>query len=342
MRNQLLFTVSETSQVGEARRKTIDLAKGLGFDEAGTEKAAIIATELATNLVKHAGGGALLVRVVEQEGIGQDGINGFELVTVDKGRGIANVAECLRDGYSTGGSQGQGLGAIQRLADYFDIYSQAGAGTVMLAQVWAKSVLPRPANARLEVGGVCLPKRGESVSGDAWSVVQYPDRCLVLVADGLGHGPDAAAAAGEAVRVFKSDSTLEPARLLESIHRALRPTRGAAVAVAEVAFGRQVKFAGIGNIAGSVISNTNGINGTRHMVSHNGIAGHEARKFQEFTYPWTRGSLLVLHSDGLNTRWNLEAHAGLALRHPSMIAGLLYRDFERKTDDVTVVVGRER
>ena len=172
-------------------------------------------------------------------------------------------------------------------------------------------------------------------------MIQHPDRCLLLVADGLGHGPDAATAANEAVRVLDSNPSLEPARLLEFVHLALRPTRGAAVAVAEIistSAGRQVKFAGIGNIAGSVVT----VSEVRHMVSHNGIAGHEARKFQEFTYSWSLGSLLVLHSDGLNTRWRLESYPGLTVRHPSLIAGVLFRDFDRKTDDVTAVVIKER
>jgi anti-sigma regulatory factor (Ser/Thr protein kinase) len=342
MRNQLLFSVTETSQVGEARRKTSELAKGLGFDDAEVERVAIVVTELATNLVKHAGGGSLLVRVIKQNGqTGQSETPGIELLALDKGRGMANVAECLRDGYSTVGSQGQGLGAINRLATYSEIYSQPGAGTVHLTQLWGRQTPPAHTGTQFEVGGVCLPKRGEIVSGDAWGVIQHPERCLVVVADGLGHGSAAAVAAGEAIKVLESNSSLEPARLLEFVHLALRPTRGAAVAVAEItasSTGRQVKFAGIGNISGSVIT----AGEVRHMVSHNGIAGHEARKFQEFTYPWSRGSLLVLHSDGLNTRWRLESYPGLTVRHSSLIAGVLYRDFDRKTDDVTAVVVKER
>jgi anti-sigma regulatory factor (Ser/Thr protein kinase) len=339
MRNQLLFPVTETSQVGEARRKTSELAKGMGFDDAEVEKVAIVVTELATNLVKHAGGGSLLVRVINQNGQnGQRESQGIELIALDKGRGMTNVAECLRDGYSTVGSQGQGLGAINRLATFSDIYSQPGAGTVQLTQLWGRQGVSAPTGTQFEVSGICLPKHGEIVSGDAWGVIQHPDRCLMMVADGLGHGSDAAAASSEAIKVLESNSSLEPARLLEFVHFALRPTRGAAVAVAEITAGRQVKFAGIGNISGSVITAGN----VRHMVSHNGIAGHEARKFQEFTYPWSKGSLLVLHSDGLNTRWRLEAYPGLTVRAPGLIAGILYRDFERKTDDVTAVVVKER
>jgi anti-sigma regulatory factor (Ser/Thr protein kinase) len=339
MRNQLIFPIRETSQVGAARRKMADLASGLGFDEVEAEKAAIIVTEMGTNLVKHAGGGALLARVTNDKVNGQGAISGIELLALDKGPGMRNVAECLRDGFSTIGSQGQGLGAINRLASSFEVYSQVGAGTVLLANLRKQPLPDKLPGVRFEVGGICLPKHGEEVSGDAWIAAPHPDRCLLLVADGLGHGPNAAAAADEAVRAFENNLNLPPARLLEAIHLALRPTRGASVAVTEIESGRQVKFAGIGNIAGSIVASDNSV---RHMVSHNGIAGHEARKFQEFTYPWPPGALLILHSDGLNTRWRLESYPGLTVRHPGLVAGVLYRDFDRKTDDVTVLVARER
>ena len=332
MRKQFLFPITETSQVGDARRKTVEMAKGLSLSETWIEKTAIIVTELATNLVKHAGGGSLLA-----QGINYGNARGLELIALDKGPGIANVSECFRDGYSTVGSPGQGLGAIKRLSSLFDIYSQPGMGTAQVAQLWESPIAEPVLNERFRVGGVSQPKRGEIVCGDAWAAIQHPERCMVMVADGLGHGPDAATAAREAVRVFEHNSLVSPARLLELIHFALRPTRGAAVAVAEIAAG-QVKFAGIGNISGSVVLPANQV---RHMVSHNGIAGYEARKFQEFSYPWLRGASLVLHSDGLNTRFRTESYPGMTVRHPSLIAGVLFRDFDRKTDDVTVVVAKE-
>lgn len=332
MRNQLSFPITETSQVGDARRRIVELGKRSSFNETWLEKAAIVVTELATNLVKHAGGGSLLAQVVKQ---GET--RGLELIALDRGPGMANIAECFRDGYSTVGSPGQGLGAISRLASFFDVYSQPKVGTVQLAQLWEQDALPNSSNSQFKVGGVCQAKRGETIPGDAWTAIQHPGRCVIVVADGLGHGPDAARAAQEATNVFEANSALNPARILELIHLALRPTRGAAVAVTEIS-GGQVKFAGIGNISGSIVSPTKDV---RHMVSHNGIAGHEARKFQEFSYGWVRGSLLVLHSDGLNTRFRTEAYPGMTVRHPSLIAGVLFRDFDRKTDDVTVVVTKE-
>ena len=77
------------------------------------------------------------------------------------------------------------------------------------------------------------------------------------------------------------------------------------------------------------------------MVSHNGTVGYIMRKVQSIDYPWTDDSLLLMHSDGLATHWNLGRYPGLCQREPSLIAGVLYRDHKRGRDDVTVVVARQ-
>ncbi|HMB03511.1 MAG TPA: SpoIIE family protein phosphatase [Isosphaeraceae bacterium] len=161
-----------------------------------------------------------------------------------------------------------------------------------------------------------------------------------MVADGLGHGARAAEAAQAAVRIFHDRAAAGPAAVLQAAHLGLRNTRGAALAIAEIdrAAGA-VRFAGIGNIAATILG-PDGERGT-NLVSHNGTVGHEMRKVQEFVSPWPEGSLLVMHSDGLGTHWRLGRYPGLVARHPSLIAGVLYRDFKRGRDDVTVLVARD-
>jgi hypothetical protein len=186
-------------------------------------------------------------------------------------------------------------------------------------------------------GVVSLPKKDEVVCGDTWAVAEDGSRTLLLVADGLGHGPSAGKAAGVAVRVFRDNVSHDPAEVLHRIHQALGSTRGAAVGLAELQPDLQlIRFAGVGNIAATILANGS----TRSLVSHNGTLGHEARKFQEFTYPFSAMATLVMHSDGLASRWDLDAYPGLAVRDPALIAGVLYRDFQRERDDVTVLVAR--
>lgn len=324
--------VTEPSHAAEARRAAGRIAARLGFDESAAGRVALVATEAATNLVKHTRGGEVVVQPVALE----DAV-GLEILALDQGPGMRNVAASLRDGYSTAGSPGTGLGAIARLASRFDIYSAPGVGTAVLARLWCREPAHRP-GARLDVGGVCLACPGETVCGDGWAVQEQGACTVVMLADGLGHGEPAADAAGQAIRAFGGTRNGAPARIVGTLHQALRSTRGAAVGVAEVDLGRSlVTYCGVGNIAGLLL----GAAGARHLASHNGTAGHEARKIDEFRYPWPEGGLLVLHSDGLTTHWSLDRYPGLSSRDPSLIAGVLYRDFARRRDDVTVVVARE-
>jgi hypothetical protein len=257
-------------------------------------------------------------------------------VALDRGPGISDIGEALRDGYSTAGSPGTGLGAIRRLCSRFDIYSRPAEGTAVLAQLWpnhTEDIVPWP----VELGAIAVPKPDEEISGDAWAARATAHGARVLVADGLGHGLEAAEAAVRACTVFRESSdTLTT--VLDAIHGALRHTRGAAVAAAEIDLEeRVVRFAGVGNISGAIIAPERDYN----MVSHNGTMGHEVRKIQEFTYQWPEESVLVLHSDGLSRRWDLRQRPGLLSRHPTLVAAVLHRDYRRERDDSTVVVARE-
>jgi len=324
--------VRDPSAAGHARRTAVDLAGGLGFSAAEVGRLAIIVTEAATNLVKHAGGGELLLRTLGCNGSRR----GVGLLALDRGPGFSNLAEAMRDGNSTAGTPGSGIGAIRRLSTLFDIYSVPGAGAALLATLWPGTP-PADAPGQL-VGGINVAFPGEPVSGDAWAMSLNPARTLVFVSDGLGHGAPAAAASEAAVAIFRRRSDLGPAELLEHVHEGLRPTRGAAVAVTEIdSRERVVRFAGIGNIGGTILMD----GGTRSLVSNHGTAGYDARRLHEYAYPWPAGATLVLHTDGLVSNWTLDRHPGLVARHPMLVAGVLYRDFARGRDDTTAVVLRE-
>ncbi|MBW3628294.1 MAG: SpoIIE family protein phosphatase [Gemmatimonadetes bacterium] len=332
MRTVLRLPVEEVSQVGEARRQVARWTEMLGFDETCAGKVAIIVTEAAGNLAKHTTtGGELLVRVVVRGDLA-----GIEVLALDRGPGIRDIARALSDGYSTAGSPGTGLGAISRLADEFAIHSGPGLGTGILARLWTGARPDHPPRS-LEAGVTSVPKPGEEACGDSWAVDFRPGHGTVTVVDGLGHGPEAAEAARAAINVFQENVRATPAEIVERMHEAMRSTRGAAVAIAgiDVEAG-SVRYAGIGNISGVIIAGRE----ARSLVSHPGTVGHQMRKVQEFTYPWAGDSLLVMHSDGVTQRWDVARYPGLAARDPALIAGVLYRDFTRGRDDSTVLVTR--
>lgn len=324
--DQQAIAVSEMSQTGHARRRAADLAERLGFDSQESGRVGLVVTEVATNLVKHAQGGEIvLCPVIEGPAV--------DIVALDHGPGIRDVERAIRDGYSTSGSMGSGLGAIMRLSSRFDIYTGEG-GTILLSRVGGLT----NGRSSVEVGAICVPCPGETVSGDAWAVAHGAGRTTALLVDGLGHGRDAHEAAETAVRIFSTDAGAAPAAILDRLHDALRATRGAAAAVLELDKRERVaRFAGVGNISASVVSNGT----SRSMVSHHGILGHIVRHTQEFLYPWPEQSLVVLHTDGIGSRWDLTRYPGLERRHPTVVAAALYRDFHRTRDDATVLALRE-
>lgn len=324
----LALPVRDPSDIGTARRAAVALAERLGASETEGGNVALVVTELATNLVRHGGGGELLVRPLPSAGAA------IEIVAIDRGPGMANVEAALRDGYSTGGTSGQGLGAVRRIADRCEIFSAPGAGTAVVARLRANTNGRTPVAA---VAGVSVAKHGEPVCGDAWAWAPQGDGWSVLVADGLGHGSDAARAASEAVRIYRERAATPAADIVQAAHAALRPTRGAAIAIAEVRPAEgEVTFTGVGNIGGTLLSGGR----SRSMVSHPGIVGHECRKVQTFSYPWAEGTVVVLYSDGLQSRWTLDRYPSLRGSDPALLAAVLYRDFARGRDDVTVVAGR--
>jgi anti-sigma regulatory factor (Ser/Thr protein kinase) len=326
------IVVTESSGVSEARRRAGDVAVDCGFGEADAGRVRLVVTELATNIVKHGGGGQILVDGTDREGTGA-----VEVLALDAGGGIARLNEALADGYSSSGTAGNGLGAILRQSQFAEIATWPGLGTAVLVRLERGANGPQRQRQLPRWSGLAVPYPGEEVCGDAWCADAAAEGLTLFVADGLGHGPQAAEASNEAVRVFQRHASHRVPTLLDYVHGGLRGTRGAAIAIARLdAQAGRLEFGGIGNIAGAVVSERN----AKRLASMPGTAGHNARKIQSFDYPVGEGDLLILHSDGLGTSWNLDRYPGLAVMHPRLIAGVLCRDFWRQRDDVTVIVAR--
>jgi len=327
---QRVIGISDASGVAEARRSVADLAALLQFDEPTAGELALGVTEAGTNLFKHARAGSIVARIIER-----GGAFGVEVMAIDKGPGIANVAASMRDGHSTSGTPGSGLGALARMTSGLEVWSRPGAGTMLRFEVWPKAAPSAPE--ALATGVISQQKAGEQVCGDGWTVVEGRGRVVVFVVDGLGHGPDAAAAARVAIDCVERNAHRAAPEIMDAVHNAMRPTRGGAGAVALLQPQSELcVFCGIGNIAGSI----RGGGTTRNMVSHNGTLGHQVRKIQEFQYPFPKGSLLVMHSDGIATHWDLAAYPGIEARHPAFVSAALFRDHSRGRDDLTVLALR--
>jgi anti-sigma regulatory factor (Ser/Thr protein kinase) len=326
---QRVVAIGDGSGVAEVRRVAAELGSVARLDEGAAGRLALGVTEAASNIAKHAREGHIVARLLEG-----NGALGVEVLALDRGPGMANVTASMRDGHSTSGTPGSGLGALQRMTQGFEAWSRPGSGTLLRFEVWGK-VGARAAG--LPLGVISAEKPGEAVCGDGWSVLQGRGCLIAFVVDGLGHGPDAAAAARAAISAVEKNAQHEASQIMDSVHNALRPTRGAAAAIVMIeAESERCTYCGIGNISASVRGEGN----ARNMVSHNGILGHQVRRMQEFQYPFPKGALLVMHSDGVATHWDLAAYPGLEARHPALVAAALYRDHSRGRDDTTVLVLR--
>lgn len=330
MHDQTIVAVTEASQVGEARRTATKMAQSAGLPDLRCAEVAIVATELATNLAKYAEQGQLFLQTLPSRG----GSAAIELLAVDRGPGVADVERCLRDGFSSSGSPGTGLGAVRRLSSEFDIHSAPGAGTVVLSRIAAG---PAGADATsFQWAALSTPAVNEVVCGDAWRIVERNGSIAAMVADGLGHGPLAAEAAVRAAGTFEECAFDDPGVFFDTAHRALTSSRGAAVAVGQAAAAGAMRYAGVGNISGSITQPAD----SRGLMSHNGTVGGHMRKSPVLDYPWPDRALLIMHSDGMSARWTLSSYDGLHARHPAIVAAVLHRDHTRGRDDSTIIVIR--
>lgn len=331
VRDEAWLPVEETAQVGRIRRTVTTLAERLGFGTTRTAEVGLAVTEIGTNLHKHAREGVVLVRSVRGE---QDAV--VEVVALDRGPGIADVALAWQDGQSTTGTLGVGLGAVARLATSCSMTSRVGSGTALVAR-FARTRDWKPEWGSENAAGLTRPIRGEEVCGDAYAVCRSTDRVTMMMCDGSGHGPLAAAASDTAVRLFRDLGPLPPEQLVTRLHQALRGTRGGALAVAELDLvTRKVRYCGLGNIAGVVLADGR----KQGMISVPGVAGHQARTIRAFDYELPEGALVVLHSDGLTERWGADFGADLAVDDPVLVAATLLREAGVRNDDASVLVAR--
>jgi anti-sigma regulatory factor (Ser/Thr protein kinase) len=327
----VVLPVLEPSHVGQVRRSVQQLASRASVSEDVSGRAALVATELCTNLLKHCQlGGRILFRALPPES-GEGA--GLEIVSLDKGVGISNISRAFTDGYSTAGSPGSGLGAIQRMSDAMEIYSADQRGTAISTQLRPRTSSREMSPARIR--SICVPLAGYEVSGDLAVVCPTRDSVNIMVSDGLGHGELAATASARAGELFRKNLAGELPEIMEQIHTGLRSTRGAAVALARFHRATRIlKYVAVGNIESRVWSQET----CQGCATLNGTAGARLPTLAQFEYQVPLGSAIIMHTDGLSSRWNLQAYPGLSSQSPGVIGGLLYRDFGRPRDDAMVLV----
>jgi anti-sigma regulatory factor (Ser/Thr protein kinase) len=313
------------SDVLKAQRLARAFATDLGFAEIEAEEAAIIATELARNLIKHrAINGEIILRRRRQ---GER--DGLEIVSKDTGPGIPDVEQALRR--SSVGTLGIGLSGVRRLSDSFNISSGPGEGTVVAATKWLKDALSRG----LSFSVMSRPMPGEDVNGDAWFIKHMSHSVIFGVIDALGHGRDAHLTSLAALESLE-ENYREPLEIIfQRCHESLRHTRGAAISLCHVDYlQRQMLHLGIGNVETRVFCSTAVI----RPFCFNGTVGMRMERYRVLQYPYEEGETILLFSDGISGRFEQEADK-LCLP-PQELANWIIQNFTREYDDATVLVGR--
>jgi negative regulator of sigma-B (phosphoserine phosphatase) len=188
----------------------------------------------------------------------------------------------------------------------------------------------------MKYGVVTRSKPGNDVSGDTFFFHEDQSTTLVAMIDGLGSGDAAHEAAQRARQAVSENVDLALTEILTQCHRTLRGTRGVVMMLMRIDHEQAtVSFAGVGNIGVRVFGHT-----TIKPLSRNGIVGYRMNNIREFRYPYTRGDVFVLHSDGISTRFDLEPGW---VRNPAtdlqQVAAEITDNFG-KEDDMTVIVVR--
>ena len=330
--------VREPSAVGEVRRAALDAGRRIALDDEALGRLALVCTEACENLVRHGGGGEVLVGT-RRLAVGW----AVELLALDRGSGIADLEAAFRDGHSGADSAGYGLGALRRLSDQFDIHSVIDGGTAVLARVSSRQPTARPRRpALLEVGVLRVARRGERRCGDACGTLAEPVQHALCLIDGLGHGDDAADAAEQVLAAFERGTGTRAAERLRLMATAARGGRGA---VASVVTGRATPVArqialehsGLGNILSAVH-----VPGCRPapLLTTAGTLGRDTPRTRTGTTVLAERDLIIMHSDGLAAPDPFARRDGLARRDPTLVAAVLYRDGARREDDCAVLVAR--
>ncbi|GHD54142.1 ATP-binding SpoIIE family protein phosphatase [Streptomyces galbus] len=321
--------VQDSTRVRDVRVAAEEACAHASLDAHRTAVAALVATELATNLVKHASEGRIVINLASPSDTRTQTVSCVQITSLDHGPGISDVSAALRDGYTTANSLGAGLGTCLRIADEFDLHSRKGTGTVAVARISppqpppAASWPPRP-HTGARAGGITTSLSQAEHCGDAFAWVRSGSTVTLLLTDGLGHGPKAAEASTAAVQEVHRHAGRAPTDLLRLLHTALNSTRGAAIGIAQLDEDTdQLSFAGVGNIGARLRTR----DGWQPLISHPGILGARFPTTVPLQQaPWRPDSLLVLHSDGLPARWTPPDDPRLTAHDPAVTAVVILRD----------------
>lgn len=326
------FTANDRSYFSLIKKEIRRRAINAGIKASRVNELDLIVAEMTSNLHKYSDNGEILAGVFANAG------NPYiELISLDNGPGMINPGKMIQDGISTSNTLGHGLGSMKRLSDTFEIYSQVGWGTIVMSRVYnepdkaetKKDIIIRP---------IVVCKPGEIVSGDGFAYKRNDKYIKLMLADGLGHGPEANKAVNEAATAFRIFPEYSPSETLRFIHANIKKTRGAVINIAGYEFeSKKWSSAGVGNI----FVRFNGPAAIKNHMAYNGIIGHNMPStINDQFYLGSEINQVLLCSDGIKTRIDLARHPQMYKYDAAILAAVIYKDYARKNDDMSVVIAK--
>lgn len=315
------------------RSKLFAIANRLGISDLKRENLLLVAAELASNNVKHAEGQGM-IQIWQQPG------STLDIVSLDYGPGIANLAQAEQDGYSSANTFGKGLGAIRRMSDESYFYTQCKA-SAQTPKKWSGTVFL----ARFHIGDAkrSLPGNGIGLfsrslfdtrhNGDRIYLQKKNDRLRWLHLDGLGHGREAQIATSNLATQVAHSGNIES--MLENVDRQIVSTRGAVGVACEIDIkSRDLQLLGVGDMHAHIHDQ----NEMHHIAFAPGILGREHRTATLFRSKLTRRGVVITASDGIRRNFDLGNFTGLFSQHPQLIAYTLGNIMGRVSDDQSICV----
>ncbi len=294
----------------------------------------IAVSELTSNIIKHATKGELLYRFsIENEK------KVFEILCIDSGPGIKDINHAMKDGVSTTKTLGQGLGALERLSNLFQIYSIVKWGTVCYCKIHADPHIAFLDSAPVKFKALNIAKPGQTVSGDGFQVSVNNDYTKIFMGDGLGHGKEAHYAVQLAITNFKMCLDYDPVTIIKHIHDTVKKSRGLVGTVVIVDHRlKKWKICGVGNIATKIYD---GVLNAKTYISYNGIIGLNVPvTLKNHELELGKQQCLIMASDGIKTRWDLAQFPAILRYDPLMLAAVIYKESARKNDDMSILIAR--
>ncbi|MGN6646500.1 MAG: SpoIIE family protein phosphatase [Cytophaga sp.] len=324
------YTIEERSYASFIKREIHNLVRP-HFTEQRTGEIDIIVSELISNLLKYAGRGELLYRLSREE---DEPV--FEVLCLDSGPGIKDIGHSMKDGISSKSTLGHGIGSIQRLSNFSQIYSLPDWGTIVYARCYASVEYNRTLQANTLTRCINVAKPGEQVCGDGAAIRELKDKTLIFLGDGLGHGEFAKEAVDKAIETFNKTNQAAPADIIREMHIVVKKTRGLVATIGILDHSsKQWHISGIGNISTRL---QRGLE-YKNYSSYNGIIGMNIPgRIENNVYQMEKFQQLILCSDGIKTRWDLLHYPAILKYDPMLLAAALYKDQARRTDDMTILI----